>query len=165
MKIGEFMTMRIDYIDKDITVYEAMKILVNKRKMSIVLVNAPNQYDHLVVTARDVVSKVLAKGLNPKALKISEIATGPLICLPSDTQFEEVALIMEKNKISRVFVCEQGKIVGLVTLLDVMSAELIMRARGSKDFDQPLTEESQSSFGDRWRQILRFNALRPVSNP
>ncbi len=164
MEIGEFMTTRIEYVDEDITVHDAMKILVDRRKRSIVLVNSSIEKDYVVVTARDVVSKVLAKGLNPKKLKISEIATDPFICLPADAQFEEVASIMEKKKIARVFVCEQGKIVGLVSLLDVMSAELIMRARGSKDFDQPLTEESQSNFGDRWRQILRFNALKPVSD-
>jgi signal-transduction protein with cAMP-binding, CBS, and nucleotidyltransferase domain len=165
MKIGEFMTTRIEYVDDDMTVHDAMKILVDRRKRSLVLVNRSKKKDYAVVTARDVVSKVLAKGLDPKSLKISEIATGPLICLPPDTEFEEVALIMEKKKIARVFVCELGKIVGFVSLLDVMSAELIMRARGRKDFDQPLTEENRSNFSDSWRQILRFNPLKQVSDP
>jgi len=142
MKIGEFMTMRIEYVDEDVTVHDAMKILVDRRKRSIVLAKGSKIENHLVVMARDVVSKVLAKGLDPKRLKVSEIATGPVICLPPDTEFEDVALIMEKNKIARVYVCEQGKIVGLVSLLDVMSAELIMRARGNKGLNMHLTEET-----------------------
>jgi signal-transduction protein with cAMP-binding, CBS, and nucleotidyltransferase domain len=130
MKIGEFMTTRIEYIDADKSVYEAVEILVDRRKRSVVVRNAPSENDFGIVTARDVVFKVLAKGLNPKDVKLSEIASGPLICMSPDTEFDEAALIMEKNKIARVYVCEKGEILGLVSLLDLMSAELIMRARG-----------------------------------
>ncbi|MFO8090386.1 MAG: CBS domain-containing protein [Desulfatiglandaceae bacterium] len=130
MKIGEFMTTRIEYIDADKSVYEAVEILVDRRKRSVVVRNAPSENDYGIVTARDVVFKVLAKGLNPKDVKLSEIASGPLICMSPDTEFDEAALIMEKNKIARVYVCEKGEILGLVSLLDLMSAELIMRARG-----------------------------------
>lgn len=164
MRIGEFMTMRIEYVDEDVTVHDAMKILVDRRKRSIVLVKGSKIENHLVLTARDVVSKVLAKGLDPKRLKVSEIATGPLICLPPDTEFEDVALIMEKNKIARVYVCEQGKIVGLVSLLDVMSAELIMRARGNKGFNMHLTEEIESKFGAGWQRVFQFSTIKSASD-
>jgi signal-transduction protein with cAMP-binding, CBS, and nucleotidyltransferase domain len=130
MKIGEFMTTRIEYIDAGNSVYDAVEILVDKRIRSVVVRNTGGENDYGVVTARDVVFKVLAKGLNPKEVKVSQIASGPLVCMSADTEFDEVALIMEKNKIARVYVCEQGKILGLVSLLDLMSAELIMRARG-----------------------------------
>lgn len=130
MKIAEFMTTRIEYIDAEKSVYDAVEILVDRRKRSVVVRNAPGKNDYGVVTARDVVFKVLAKGLNPKDVKLSEIASAPLICMSPDTEFDEVAFIMEKNKIARVYVCEKGEILGLVSLLDLMSAELIMRARG-----------------------------------
>lgn len=130
MKITEFMTTRIEYVDADKSVYDAVEILVDKRKRSVVVRNTPGKNDYGVVTARDVVFKVLAKGLNPKEVKVSEIASGPLICVSIENEFEDIALMMEKNGIARVFVCDQGEIIGLVSLLDLMSAELIMRARG-----------------------------------
>jgi hypothetical protein len=37
---------------------------------------------------------------------------------------------MEKSHIARIFVCEGEKIVGVASLLDIMAASLIMRARG-----------------------------------
>jgi signal-transduction protein with cAMP-binding, CBS, and nucleotidyltransferase domain len=37
---------------------------------------------------------------------------------------------MEKSHIARLFVCEGEKIIGVASLLDVMTASLIMRARG-----------------------------------
>lgn len=130
MKIAEFMTTRIEYIDADKSVYDAVEMLVDRRKRSVVVRNTPKDNTYGVVTARDVVFKVLAKGLNPKEVKVSEIASGPLVCMSADAEFDEAALIMEKNGIARIYVCDQGEILGLVSLLDLMSAELIMRARG-----------------------------------
>jgi signal-transduction protein with cAMP-binding, CBS, and nucleotidyltransferase domain len=37
---------------------------------------------------------------------------------------------MEKSHIARLFVCEGEKIIGVASLLDIMTASLIMRARG-----------------------------------
>ncbi len=163
MRIGEFMTTRVEYVHEDITIYDAMKILADKNEGNIVLVNNFKLQDYFLVTARDIVSKVLVKGLDPKEIKISEIATKALVCLPPDAQFEEAALIMEKNNIGRIFVCERGKIVGLVSLLDVLSAELIMRARGIKSSDDHLTKETRSDFADRWQRIFQFITLKSIS--
>jgi CBS domain-containing protein len=43
----------------------------------------------------------------------------------------DAAALMEDSVIARVFVCEEGKIVGVLSLLDVMAASLILRARGN----------------------------------
>ena len=49
---------------------------------------------------------------------------------PGDVTLAEASALMEKSHIARVFVCEGEKIVGVVSLLDIMTASLIMRARG-----------------------------------
>jgi len=47
--------------------------------------------------------------------------------------FDDAATTMERSNIARLFVCEEGKIIGLISLLDVMAAELVTRARGKHD--------------------------------
>jgi signal-transduction protein with cAMP-binding, CBS, and nucleotidyltransferase domain len=79
------------------------------------------------------VFKVLAKGVNPKKIKVAEIASKPIACIDKDMDFEDAATVMERSNIARLFVCDEGKIVGLISLLDVMAAELVMRARGNHD--------------------------------
>lgn len=130
MRISEFMTTRVDSIDAEKTAYDAVELLVDRRKRSVVVRNISKKGGYGVVTARDVLFKVLARGLNLKKIKVSEIVSGPLICVSPDTEFREAAAIMEKNRIARIYVCEQEEILGLVSLLDLMSAELIVRARG-----------------------------------
>lgn len=130
MKIDEFMTTRIAYIDADLSAYDAIEKMVDRRIRSLLVKFKGKENDHGVITARDIVFKVLAKGINPTDIKVSSIAAKPIVCVNRDVTLAEASALMEKSHIARVFVCEGEKIVGVVSLLDIMTASLIMRARG-----------------------------------
>jgi CBS domain-containing protein len=83
-----------------------------------------------VITARDIVFRVLAKGLNPQKVKVAEIASKPILCANQDMEVSEASALMESANVARIFACEEEKIVGVVSLVDIMDAALIMRARG-----------------------------------
>ncbi|HYA04086.1 MAG TPA: CBS domain-containing protein [Syntrophobacteria bacterium] len=130
MKAEEFMTPKVESIDADSTVYDAIERMVNKRLRSLLVTpRNRNRDDYGVITARDVVFRVLSKGLDPADVKTSQISSKPLRCVEKDADLVNVAALMEKHNIARVFVCDGEKIVGLVSLLDVMAAALIEKAR------------------------------------
>jgi CBS domain-containing protein len=130
MKIDEFMTTRIASIDGDRSVYDAIEKMVDRRIRSLIVEFTEKDSDHGVITARDVVFKVLAKGLNPTDIKVSSIAARPIVCVDREITLTEAAALMEQSHIARLFVCEGEKIIGVVSLMDIMTASLIMRARG-----------------------------------
>jgi len=131
MKVHEFMTTKIEFIDANKTVYDAVERMVDRRIRSVVVRFPGKEGDYGVVTTRDIVFKVLAKGTNPKKVKVSEIASKPVACIDKDMDFDDAATAMERSNIARLFVCDEGKIIGLISLLDVMAAELVTRARGN----------------------------------
>jgi signal-transduction protein with cAMP-binding, CBS, and nucleotidyltransferase domain len=133
MKVHEFMTTKIEFIDANKTVYDAVERMVDRRIRSVVVRFAGKEGDYGVLTTRDIVFKVLAKGTNPKKVKVSEIASKPVACIDKNMNFDDAATTMERSNIARLFVCEEGKIIGLISLLDVMAAELVTRARGKHD--------------------------------
>jgi len=133
MKVHEFMTTKIEFIDANKTVYDAVERMVDRRIRSVVVRFAGKEGDYGVLTTRDIVFKVLAKGTNPKKVKVSEIASKPVACIDKDMDFDDAATAMERSNIARLFVCDEGKIIGLISLLDVMAAELVTRARGNHD--------------------------------
>jgi len=133
MKVHEFMTTKIEFIDANKTVYDAVERMVDRRIRSVVVRFAGKEGDYGVLTTRDIVFKVLAKGTNPKKVKVSEIASKPVACIDKNMDFDDAATAMERSNIARLFVCDEGKIIGLISLLDVMSAELVTRARGNHD--------------------------------
>jgi signal-transduction protein with cAMP-binding, CBS, and nucleotidyltransferase domain len=129
MRIEEFMTIRIEHVDAESSVYEAIEKMADRRIRSLV-VRYPDGKDYGVITARDIIYRVLAEKKDPSRVEVSEIASRPIVCVKRETDFLEVAQMMKQNNIARVFVCDEKGIAGVVALLDVMNATLIMRARG-----------------------------------
>ena len=130
MRIDEFMTTRITSIDADRSVYDAIEKMVDRRIRSLLVKFKGKDSDNGVITARDVVFKVLAKGIDPTDIKVSSIASRPIVCIDYEVTLSEAAVLMQKSHIARLFVCENEKIIGVASLLDIMAASLIMRARG-----------------------------------
>ena len=130
MKVIECMTTKIEIVDADASVYDAVERMVDRRIRSLVVRFQGEEPDYGVITARDVVFKVLARGEDPRRIKNGEIASRPLVCMSPDTELREVANRMETSNIARVFIREDKDLIGVVALLDVMAATLIARARG-----------------------------------
>jgi len=130
MKVHEFMVKKIEFIDANKSVYDAVEQMVDRRIRSVVVRFPGKETDYGVLTSRDIVFKVLAKGINPKKIRVSEIASKPIACIDKEMDFEDAATTMERANIARLFVSDEGKVIGLISLLDVMAAELVMRARG-----------------------------------
>jgi signal-transduction protein with cAMP-binding, CBS, and nucleotidyltransferase domain len=130
MKVKEFMTTKLELVDGERSVYDAVEKMVDRRIRSVVVKYPGKEGQYGVITARDVVFKVFAKGMNPRTVKASEIASKPLVCIDQETSFDEAVELMESSGVARLFVCDHDGIVGVVALLDVMAASLIMRAGG-----------------------------------
>jgi CBS domain-containing protein len=129
MKVQEFMTGKLEYIDGNATVYDAIEIMVDKRIRSLVVKPSKANEQHGVVTARDVVFRVLARDLDPGSVKVAEIASKPLVCMDKEKSVRDAANLMEQRGVARVFVYEGDKIQGVFSLIDAMQCSLILRAR------------------------------------
>jgi len=129
MKIVEIMTKKLETIEADAPIYNAIEKMIDRRIRSL-LVKAKDEKDvHGVVTVRDIVNKALAKNLDLNTTKVGEISSKPLVCVDKDMDIEYAVNLMSKFNITRVFVNDGKEIIGIISLLDVMSAELIKRAR------------------------------------
>ena len=95
MKIKEFMTTRIRYIDAGKTVYDAIENMVDNHVRSLVVQFPGKKSGYGVITARDIVFRVLAKGRDPQTVKITEIASKPIICTNQDAEVLEASALME----------------------------------------------------------------------
>lgn len=118
MKVQEVMTKQLECITPGATVHEAAQ------KMESVDVGVlPVMQDSTavgVLTDRDITVRAIAKGLDPKSTKVSEIMTGDLQYVSQDDDVKKAAKTMQKNKIRRVLVKGDGdKAIGILSLGDV----------------------------------------------
>ena len=90
-----------------------------------------------VVTDRDIVCRVVAKGINPLEVQVSECMTTPTITVDIQSSLEETCQLLEENQIRRVPVTDDGKVCGIVSLGDI--AEQL----GRKESGQVLRQVSE----------------------
>jgi len=128
-KVKEIMNTKLETIKPEATVYDAIEKLVDKRMRSMIVLPKDDKDVYGVITVRDIVFKVISQNLDPHKIKVEEIASKPVISIDKETELGHLIKLMEKFNIARVFVHEGRQIIGVVSLLDVMSATLIERAR------------------------------------
>lgn len=76
-----------------------------------------------IVTERDIVRKVIAKGRNPRNIKLGVIMSTPLHVIRIDTPIDEAARAMKKYDIKKLpVITEKGMVTGMVTETDIIRA-------------------------------------------
>ncbi len=73
-----------------------------------------------MVTEWDFVNKIVAKDLDPKTVKLSDIMNTPLMSVDPKTPTDQVTVLMSKNGVRRLPVVENGKLIGVITSRDVL---------------------------------------------
>ena len=73
-----------------------------------------------VVTDRDIVCRVVAKGKDPSSCTAQDAMTQPVVAVLADTTLDEIVAVMEENQIRRVPVVDAaGCCCGIVSQADV----------------------------------------------
>ncbi|MCW4055356.1 MAG: CBS domain-containing protein [Candidatus Bathyarchaeota archaeon] len=99
---------------------EAAQIMGQKNVGSIVVVSKGKPVG--IVTERDMVQRVLARGLDTEKLRIGEIMSKSLITIGSKTPIIEAIRLMQRKKVRRLLIKDNGKPAGIVTQRDLLRA-------------------------------------------
>jgi signal-transduction protein with cAMP-binding, CBS, and nucleotidyltransferase domain len=118
-EIGDYMISPILSIDLESSVQEAAQFMV-AHNIGSVLVKEFEEYVG-IVTETDLTRKVLGKGLNAESTPVSEIMTSPILSLDCYLPVEEANRFMHKNKIRHLAITEEEKIVGILSVKDLVS--------------------------------------------
>lgn len=100
--------------------------MTTKNVSSLIVVDNANQPVG-IVTEKDLVSKVLARGDFLKRLTASDIMSSNLLTVAPDAFYYEALLIMVKNKVKHLIVVNQEGLHGIVTIRDL----IISRSTGA----------------------------------
>jgi CBS domain-containing protein len=102
------------------TVFDAIKIMEKYNIASLIVVDE-NDVVLGVVTAKDLVLRVFAKGLDPKNIKIMDIVSRPVTVVEPDTLLKDVINLMIGTGHGHIPVINKsGRAVGIVTIDDIL---------------------------------------------
>jgi len=75
-----------------------------------------------ILTERDIVQKVISPGLDPDKTKVRDVMSKNVITIDKDKPIESAADVMEKNGIKKIPITESGKLIGIITMTDIVKA-------------------------------------------
>jgi CBS domain-containing protein len=107
-------------VQKDVSAHDAVK-LMNKNRIGC-LIAVYNGEVLGILTERDLLEKVLEKCKNPKENKVSEIMTRQVVLGKPDMELVAATRLMFENKVKRLPILEENRLMGLITLTDIARA-------------------------------------------
>ena len=105
-------------IDENATVFQASKTIVDNKRGSIVVTRKGESVG--ILTERDIMTRVVAKSLNPATTRVKEVMTSTPLTIDKDRPLREAIDLMNRKGTRRMLVTERGKIVGVFTLRDIV---------------------------------------------
>jgi len=107
-------------ITLNVSVYEAIKTMEKHNIASLIVIDE-NGIVYGVVTAKDIVIRVLAKGLDPKSVSIKDVLSRPVTVVEPDAPLKDVINLMIGTGHGHIPVVNKvGRVLGIVTIDDVL---------------------------------------------
>ncbi|MCS6999152.1 MAG: DUF294 nucleotidyltransferase-like domain-containing protein [Aquificaceae bacterium] len=107
-------------LEGHLSVEEAVKEMVSKDS-TFVLVKLGKELG--ILTERDVLKKVLAKGLKPEEVRLEEVATSPVLSLESSKTLYDAMVLMARHGIRKLLIKKEGVPLGVLEDRDLIAYE------------------------------------------
>jgi len=108
----------IHYVEPQQTVLEAATYMVEANVGAAPVLDGSRLAG--IFFERDIMSKLVTRGLDPKTTRISELMTTTLQTLAPDASCEEALLVMQTHGVRHLPVCDGNTLVGFLSLRDLM---------------------------------------------
>jgi CBS domain-containing protein len=105
------------------SVREAAGVMTRANCGSVLIMEPPDALLG-IVTERDLMTRVLAKGLDPEATTVRDVMTPKPICVPPETKVSDAVLIMIERGFRHLPIVGQGKVLGVFSVRDALPREI-----------------------------------------
>lgn len=113
--VGDVMVEQVMTIDSSATLAEAAQLMRDANVGVLPVVEG----GHLrgLLTDRDIVVRAVARGVDPRSTRVTDCATGHVVCARPEWTAEQATRVMARNQIGRLPVVDDDeRLVGIVTL-------------------------------------------------
>ena len=120
-KVYDCMTTKPISVSSEASLEECAKVMAANHVGALVIKD-----DHQskgLITEQDIVRKIIAKGINPLTKKVKDFMETKLITINSDDDIYNALIKMRDSNIRHLPVVDKGKMVGLLTLKDILKIE------------------------------------------
>jgi CBS domain-containing protein len=105
-------------ISPDVNVLEALKLMAKENIGAVMVLQGDNLVG--ILSERDYARKVVLEGKTSSSTKVSEIMTTKVITVEESQKVDDCMNIMNENHIRHLPVLSGGKVLGLISIGDVL---------------------------------------------
>ena len=120
-RVYDCMTTKPISVSSDASLEECANVMSQNHVGALVIKD--NHQSKGLITEQDIVRKAIAKRINPLTKKVKDFMETKLITINSNDDIYDALIKMRDSNIRHLPVVENGKMVGLLTLKDVLKIE------------------------------------------
>lgn len=145
VEVKDVMSSPVLTVREDDNVTKVAKAMARRNVGSVVVVDKKRKPLGMI-TEKDVVRRVAAKGFHPNKIKAGKIMSKPLRTVEPTLDVKEAARRMKQEKVKRFAVMEAGKLIGMVTGTDIVGiTPALIDMMEEKSKIRPLAEPREKS--------------------
>ena len=132
LKVTDIMRRKVLAVDSASDAYEAGKLILEEQGGYVLVEN--NRTVIGIITWRNYVEGILKWRITPSEIRVRHIMSSPVHMIDSEATVENIVALMSSEKISRVPVLEEEKIIGIVFARDI--ARLVVSRRNPEEIEK-----------------------------
>jgi CBS domain-containing protein len=119
VRVREVMNSPVITGTEDETTQEIAERMIDCQVGSVVIMSG---YEPVgIVTDGNIVAKIVAKNLRPSEVRAGDVMSSPLLTIKDEKDVTEAARLMRKKGIKRLGVMDDGKLMGIVSISDIIA--------------------------------------------
>ncbi len=120
VRVRDVMKTRFDMVDGVATVEDALQQMAHVETKSLIVNKRHDHDEYGMVMISDIARQVLARDRPPSRVNIYEIMSKPVITVDPEMDIRYCARLFTRFELSRAPVLEHGRVVGIVSLTDMV---------------------------------------------
>jgi CBS domain-containing protein len=120
IRVREVMKTNFDLIDGMTTVAEAIKTMQRLSTKALIVDKRHPEDEYGMLLTSDIARKVLGEGRSPERVNVYEVMAKPIIAVAPEMNIRYCAQLFERFELSRAPVIEEGKVIGIASLTDLV---------------------------------------------
>lgn len=142
LRVGDVMTTFVEFIAPEATVKEAAEMM-GELEVGALPAGSEERVEG-VLTDRDILYRVVARGLDPTRVRVREVMSRPVVACAEDSAVQAALDAMAANHIRRMPVQDAaGRVSGWITLAD-LSRRLLVENQALQNALAGLTESENA---------------------
>lgn len=120
IRVREVMKTNFDLIDGMTTVAKAIRTMQRLSTKALIVDKRHPEDEYGMLLTSDIARKVLGEGRSPERVNVYEVMAKPVITVAPEMNIRYCAQLFERFELSRAPVIEEGKVIGIASLTDLV---------------------------------------------